>query len=108
MEGMDVNYIDSLAMRIEQALPEQLRPKQDALSLYRLYALLTLVKGRDVTLENVHDAWSSWQSASDPDHDAIRPFAELDEETREKDRPYMVAIQELGIQLETKHLRADG
>ncbi|MEE2524727.1 hypothetical protein V1639_15505 [Pseudarthrobacter sp. J75] len=92
-------------MRIEQALPEQFRPKRDAQTLYRLYALLTLVKGRDVTLENVHDAWASWQSASDPDHEAIRPFIELDEETREKDRPYMMAIQELGIQLEKDQSR---
>lgn len=98
-----MNYIDSLAMRIGQSLSEDLRPKEDALTLYRLYALLALVKGRDVTLENVHDAWATWQSASDPDHESIRPFAELDEETREKDRPYMAAIQDLSIQLEKNH-----
>ena len=102
-----MNYIDTLATRIEQSLSEELRPKTNAQSLYRLYALLALVKGREVTLENVHDAWSSWKSATDPRHESIRPFTELDEQTREKDRPYVTAIRELAVQLETKQPGTD-
>ena len=88
-----MNYIDALADRIEKSLASELRPKHHAKSLYRTYALLALVKGKDVTLENVHDAWSSWKAATDPDHESIRPFVELDQQTKEKDRPYVNAIR---------------
>lgn len=97
-----MNYIDALGNRIGLLLSPELRPKTNAESLYRLYALLALVKGRDVTLENVHDAWSLWKSATNPGHESIRPFSQLDTETREKDRPYVEVIQKLAIQLEMK------
>lgn len=88
-----MNYIDAMADQIEKSLASELRPKTNAKSLYRAYALLALVKGQEVTLENVHDAWSSWKAATDPGHESIRPFIELDQQTREKDRPYLDAIQ---------------
>lgn len=90
-----MNYIDTLADKIEQSLSSELRPRTNAKSLYRAYALLALVKGQDVTLENVHDAWSSWKAATDPDHESICPFSELDQQTREKDRPYVDAIRRI-------------
>ena len=93
--GMEVNYLDVLANEIEQSLSADLRPKSNAKSLYRVYALLALVKGIDVTLENVHDAWSSWKTATEPDHESIRPFSELDKATREKDRPYVEVIHRI-------------
>lgn len=93
-----MNYIDALANEIKQSLPAELRPKTNAESLYRAYALLILVKGQDVTLENVHDAWSSWKAGTDPDHESIRPFHELDQVTREKDRPYVETIRRVAGQ----------
>lgn len=90
-----MNYLDTLADQIERSLSEEQRPRADAKSLYRVYALLALVKGKDVTLENVHDAWSSWKAATDPGHKSICPFNELDQQTREKDRPYVDAIRKV-------------
>ena len=53
---MALNYIDEIAARIEATLDPEQRPDDDAWALYRLYALLVLVKGVDVSLEDVHDA----------------------------------------------------
>lgn len=89
-----MNYIDKLADRIEQSLSMDLRPKTDAKSLYRLYALLALVKGQDVTLENVHDSWSLWKSQTNPQHPSIVPFADLDSETQALDLPYVSVIRQ--------------
>ena len=86
---MGVNYIDSVAASVEESLAMELRPKVNAMSLYRSYALLALTVGENVTLENVHDAWSSWKAGIDPDHDAIRPFSELDGPTREIGRAHV-------------------
>ena len=85
-------YIDGIARRVESALGQRHRPKAAGLALYRLYALLVLVKGEDVSLENVHDAWSVWMASIDPHHDALVPFSSLDEATRLKDMPYVRAI----------------
>lgn len=94
-----MNYLDAVASQIEESLSADLQPKTNAMSLYRSYALLALVAGRNVTLENVHDAWSSWKAATDPDHESIRPFSELDAQTREKDRPYVEAIRQVATRL---------
>lgn len=99
LEGVDVNYLENIANQIKEELSVELRPTTDADALYRSYALLALVAGQGVTLENVHDAWSSWRSATDRDHAAIRPFAELDMETKEKDRPYVEAIRKVASRL---------
>lgn len=88
-----MTYVDALARKIEANLDEAERPDSNALELYRLYALLALVKGREVTLSDVHDAWSVWMTSSQPDHPALIPFAELDEEQRMQDSPYAAAIR---------------
>lgn len=90
---MAVTYIDQIAKQIRSALPPKARPAEHADELYRLYALLVLTTGKETTLENVHDAWSTWMSAHDPDHKALRPFRQLDPGTRSEDRPYLNAIR---------------
>jgi hypothetical protein len=88
-----VTYLDELASRIEQALPPELRPREDARSLFRLYAVLALVKGRAVGAVDVHNAWAAWMLDRDPEHRSIRPFEELDPETKASDLPFVEAIK---------------
>lgn len=90
-----MNYLDSVADRIRRELPPALRPEARGDELYRLYALLALVMGQNCTLENVHDAWSTWMAAEDPDHDALIPFGQLSQEAQLKDTPYLMAIHQV-------------
>lgn len=89
---MGMTYIDRIAGQIRGVLPPEARPTEHADELYRLYALLVLVQGEGTTMENVHDAWSTWMSAHDPGHASLRPFLQLDPDTRDEDRPYLDAI----------------
>lgn len=88
-----MNYIEVLARKIESELDEASRPSDRGPELYRLYALLALIKGPNVSLRDVHDAWSVWMSETDPAHSALIPFEELDTAKREEDRPYAEAIR---------------
>jgi hypothetical protein len=89
---MAVTYIDDLADLVRRELPKNARPDEGAADLYRLYALLVLVRGEQTTLRDVHDAWSTWMTSREPAHESLRPFTELDPHTREEDRPYLDAI----------------
>jgi len=61
--------------------------------LYLIYAVLSLTKGTDTTLKDVHDAWGAWKHLrGNHDHKSIIPFDELPEDVQELDRPYMEAI----------------
>jgi len=66
--------------------------------LLRLYALLAFVTGGGTTLENVHDAWALWRTATRPDHPSIVPFAELTTQVQELDRKYRDAIADVAAQ----------
>jgi hypothetical protein len=88
-----VNYIDRLATEIRQQVPARLVPDGDTDALFRLYAVLLRIKGEAVSSEDVHDAWSAWMSATDPDHPALRPHRELSPATRAADVPYVEAIR---------------
>lgn len=88
-------YLDEKAKEIEEALSPDDRPKEHAKALYRLYALLALTKGKDTTLEDVHDAWSTWTLDFDPDDDAIRPLDELEKFRHAYDEPYLEAIHKV-------------
>jgi hypothetical protein len=65
-------------------------------NLVRLYALLVCVKGPNITLEDVHDAWAinmNFKPHTDycfgHDHKSIVPFDELSKETQDKDQKYV-------------------
>jgi len=91
-------YID----RVVRITKEKSGLKDDE-NLVRLYALLALVKGDNVTLEDVHDAWAmdmNFKKKNHPycyghDHKSIVPFDQLSVETQERDRDYMEAIKEV-------------
>ena len=75
--------------------------------LVRYYALLAMVKGDNVTLEDVHDAWSmnmNFKESNPPfcyghDHLSIVPFDQLSKETQDRDIEYMTAIKKVAREL---------
>lgn len=81
------NYVQ----RIKNALREFHPNMKD--ELVEFYTLLVLVKGEDVTLENVHDAWSVWKNQHRQDHWSLIPFDELTEEVQNLDQKYVTSIR---------------
>jgi hypothetical protein len=69
-------------------------PVGDTTQLFRIYALLALSRGESVTLEDVHNAWAVWMLEQNTSHEALVPFAQLDSETAEEDRPFVRAIHQ--------------
>ena len=94
-----VNYIDQIAEAIKREVKANNVPADDGGSLFRLYAVLALAKGTQVTADDVHNAWSAWKIMIDPSHEAIKPFAELSPEIQAKDAPYVEAIQAVARRL---------
>lgn len=89
-----MTYLDRTAREIKDRVPPELLPDEPRLDdLFRLYALLAQVKGKDVTEEDVHDAWSLWMLGKDGDHESIKPYQDLDAATRREDRPFVEAIR---------------
>jgi hypothetical protein len=88
------DFITDLAERIRASVSLQEDHPED-LRLYRLYALLALVKGADTTCEDVHNAWIVWMVEIDGSHDALTPFSQLSEEQREQDQPFVDAIHSI-------------
>lgn len=90
----DPTYIDELARTIRAATPRDLLPDEPNLdALFRLYALLALVKGEAVTARDVHDAWSVWTLNRGEDHNSVVPFDELAFDTQAEDQPFVAAIK---------------
>lgn len=87
-----MTYIDDLAALVEAQLPPTSRPPEHATELYRLYALLALTTGEATSLENVHDAWSTWMVGVNPKHESLVPFADLPPEVQIEDAIYRDAI----------------
>jgi hypothetical protein len=86
-------YLDELAEAIRRAVPPEALPDGDTLALFRLYAVLLLAKGEQVTRCDVHNAWVAWMAGQEGDHESLVPFADLDSETQAEDSPYVVAIR---------------
>lgn len=94
-----VNYIDQIADAIKYEVSPGKLPDENTTLLFRLYAVLALAKGTNVTLEDVHNAWSAWMIGSDPNHESIRPFGELSLSTQREDEPYVRAIRTVADRL---------
>lgn len=92
-----MTYLDHLAVRIRDQVPEAQRGETE-LGLFRLYAVLALAKGGAVEPSDVHNAWAAWMQERDPDHDALRPFDQLDRETQDADSPFVAAIRAVAAQ----------
>jgi hypothetical protein len=81
-----VTYIDTARTALEARCPGQ-----DP-AILDLYLLLALIKGAEVTLRDVHDAWAVWRSRSRPGHPSIVPFEQLTPDVQDLDRPFADAI----------------
>jgi len=88
-----MSYLDDTANVIRGHAPADALPDGGVDALFRLYAVLALAKGEDVTAEDVHNAWAAWMQENDADHDAVRPFEELDHAKQAEDEPYVEAIR---------------
>jgi hypothetical protein len=90
-----LSYLDKIAAEIQHMAEPGIVPSGRDLSLYRIYAVLLLAKGHQVTLEDVHNAWAAWASESETESRNLVPFKELSAHTQTKDEPYMNAIHEV-------------
>lgn len=88
-----MTYLDDIAATVRASVPADVEIPPDADDLFRLYAVLALVRGASVTEEDVHNAWVAWMSNHGGQHDAMVPFGELDDDVREQDRPFADAIR---------------
>jgi hypothetical protein len=89
---VEVNYLDEIASRIREQVPESKLPHVETSALFRIYAVLLLAKGASVSLSDVHNAWVAWTCGRNPEHAALIPFSELSEDVASADLPYVQAI----------------
>ena len=88
-----MNYIDEIAQAIRARVdPGYQLPKTDIQRLFRMYAVLALVKGTGVSAKDVHDTWSAWECDRKPEAPSIVPFLQLPAETQRLDEPLVAAI----------------
>lgn len=85
------NYIDEVKA-------ELLKHCRIGKGLQNVYALLVLVKGEDVTLKDVHDAWAvninqTWDFKQYGNHRSLIAFDLLSKEVQDKDQHYVDAIK---------------
>lgn len=87
------NYVEIA----RESMRKRLNVKDE--TLLNLYILLVLTKGRETSLEDVHDAWSIWKNTTRPDHWSIVPFNQLSVETKARDLKYVRAIVQTALEL---------
>lgn len=92
-------YLEHDADLIRRCLPEGTETPKGSDDLFLVYAVLMRAKGAETQASDVHDAWSAWMIGVDPEHESIRPFSELDVETRGEDDPFLVAIRKAASQI---------
>lgn len=93
MAEPSATYMDQIAEAVYGELHDG-RPLPDGQrSLYLGYAVLVLVAGDAVDLEDVHNAWAAWAAGHEPGSRALRPFAELPPEVQARDAPFRDAIR---------------
>ena len=96
-------YIDELVEKVSEATG--LKSKETV----KLYTLLVLIKGENITLEDVHDAWSimmNFRPCNPPylghEHPSIVPFDQLSYETQQKDKKYADALIKVAKEMDKK------
>lgn len=93
------SYLECDADLIRQCLPAGVDAPDGSDELFLMYAVLLRAKGSDSQAADVHDAWSAWMIGVDPGHESIRPFGELEPETRREDGPFLIAIGAAAVRL---------
>jgi hypothetical protein len=93
-------YLDDIARQIADELDPNLLPDEDGVNrLLRSYAVLARAKGTAVTPEDIHDAWVAWMAETDPNHESLKPFSELDAGTRHEDDPFVAAVRAVAARI---------
>lgn len=95
-------YIDNIVEQVQNELHIK------NLDLAKLYALLVLTKEENITLKDVHDAWSvsmnyrkQTEYCPGHEHRSLVPFDELSKETQQKDKKYKQGLIKIAKQLKT-------
>lgn len=89
---MELNYLEEIAERIRARVAPEDIPDENTKLLFRIYAVLMLAKGTNVSSADVHNAWVAWMCSADPRHAALVPFTQLTREVARSDLPYVDAI----------------
>ena len=89
-----MTYIEQRAEAIRALVPSEDLPSGDTRSLFLMYAALSFSKGKRTAASDVHDAWSAWAAITNPEHESIVPFPELDTDVAAKDEVFVRAIRE--------------
>ncbi len=84
-----MNYIEKIKELLEKELKMVGTDYEDLLDIYEL---LILTVGENCTNEHIHDAWSVWQSKTEPEHRSLKPFEKLTKEVQDLDEPYRQAV----------------
>lgn len=82
-----MTYVDRVRDDLLRQIPSISKPLLD------LYTMLALVKGEQVTYEDIHHAWSVWTRQTEPNHPYMVPFDQLPSEVEELDKPRLDAIK---------------
>ena len=106
---MRTTYIDTIVNEVSK------RTHIRNANLVHLYALLVLIKGEEITLKDVHDAWSMDMNfrpragrCYGHDHTSIVPFDDLtsivpfddlSEETQNKDGKYVDTLRSIAREM---------
>jgi hypothetical protein len=89
-----VSYLDEIAEKVRAKVPSDLLPDEDDLDqLFRLYAVLVRAKGQATSSADVHDAWAAWMLGRGDEHESVKPYEQLDGETKQEDEPFLTAIR---------------
>lgn len=94
-----MSYLDEVATAIKEHVPAEVLPDTDTQELFRLYAVLALAKGRDVSAADVHNAWAAWMQERNPAHRSIQPYSALDAATQRSDDHFVSAIRRVAEEL---------
>lgn len=98
------SYIDKIAFAIAAKCGMSMFQPNDC-RLLRIYAVLALAKGVDVTKEDVHDAWCAWVLDYKPQHKSLKRYGELTKDIQDLDEPYRQAIEEVAQNMEEARIR---
>lgn len=85
-----MNYVNIVRAKLIEEIPDELGRQDPA--IIDFYTLLVLVKGKDTTMQDVHDAWAVWRWRTRPGHKDLVPFDKLSTDVAEWDRPFAEAI----------------
>ena len=94
-------YIDKVYKKVQEATG--LKSKETI----KMYSLLVLTKGENITLSDIHDGWSMVMNFKESDlpycyghdHKSLVPFDQLSHETQIKDEKYLKALKQIASEL---------